>query len=128
MALLGAICMRNHRLCIAQTIAAYLLKTVRRILIFNDFSSVSSPGTAVLDSTIASALEASPYRIELYSENIESTLFSDDAAQRRIQRVGTVKNMVCSHSGCDHHGWAFISEVHDRITQKSIHRARQSSF
>ena len=70
---------------IAQTIAAYPQKPVRRVLIFNDFSSVSSPGTAVLDSTIASALEASPYHIELYNENIESTLFSDDAVQRRIR-------------------------------------------
>ena len=70
---------------LAQTIAAYAQKPVRRVLIFNDFSSISSPGIALLDNAIASGLETSPYQIELYNENIESTLFSDDAAQRRIR-------------------------------------------
>ena len=60
-------------------------KPVRQVLVFNDFSSFSSPGIALLDNTIAEGLEASPYHIELYSETIESTLFSDDAAQRRIR-------------------------------------------
>jgi signal transduction histidine kinase len=70
---------------LAQTIAAYPQKPVRRVLIFNDFSSISSPGIALLDSAIASGLESSQYQIELYNENIESTLFSDDAVQRRIR-------------------------------------------
>jgi signal transduction histidine kinase/ABC-type uncharacterized transport system substrate-binding protein len=70
---------------LAQTVAAHPQKPVRRVLIFNDFSSISSPGIALLDSTIASGLESSSYQIELYNENIESTLFSDDASQRRIR-------------------------------------------
>ncbi len=70
---------------LAQTSASNAQKPVRRVLLFNDFSSVSSPGIALLDSAIASGLEASPYQIELYSESIESTLFSDDAAQRHIR-------------------------------------------
>jgi signal transduction histidine kinase len=70
---------------LAQTIAAYPQKPIRRVLIFNDFSSISSPGIALLDSAIASGLESSQYQIELYNENIESTLFSDDAVQRRIR-------------------------------------------
>ncbi len=70
---------------LAQTIVAYPQKSVRRVLIFNDFSSISSPGVALIDSAIASGLETSPYQIELYNENIESTLFSDEASQRRIR-------------------------------------------
>jgi len=72
-------------LLLTQTIASYAQQPVRRVLIFNDFSSVSSPGIALLDNAIAKGLETSPYQIELYSENIESTLFSDDTAQRRIR-------------------------------------------
>ena len=70
---------------LAHTTAAYAQKPLRRILIFNDFSPVSSPGIALLDNAIVAALEASPYQIELYSETIESTLFSDDASQQRIR-------------------------------------------
>jgi signal transduction histidine kinase/ABC-type uncharacterized transport system substrate-binding protein len=70
---------------LAQTIATYAQKPVRRVLVFNDFSSVSSPGIALLDQTIATGLENSPYQIELYDETIESTLFPDDASQRRIR-------------------------------------------
>ena len=70
---------------LTQTIASSAQKPIRRVLIFNDFSSVSSPGIALLDNAIAKGLETSPYQIELYSENIESTLFSDDTAQRRIR-------------------------------------------
>ncbi len=72
-------------LFLEQTIASHAQRPVRRVLILNDFSPISSPGIALLDNTIASDLETSPYQIELYSENIESALFSDDAAQRRIR-------------------------------------------
>jgi signal transduction histidine kinase/ABC-type uncharacterized transport system substrate-binding protein len=70
---------------LTQTIALHAQKPVRRVLIFNDFSSISSPGMALLDSAIASGLETSPYQIELYNETIESTLFPDDASQQRIR-------------------------------------------
>ncbi len=70
---------------LAQTIASHAQRPVRRVLIFNDYSSISSPGIWLLDNAIATGLETSPYQIELYNENIESTLFSDDAAQRRIR-------------------------------------------
>jgi signal transduction histidine kinase/ABC-type uncharacterized transport system substrate-binding protein len=69
----------------AQTIASHAQKPVRRVLIFNDFSSISSPGIGLLDNAIATGLENSPYQIELYNETIESTLFSDAAAQRHIR-------------------------------------------
>lgn len=38
-----------------------------------------------LDQAIVAALEQSPYQIELYTETLESTLFSDEASQRRIR-------------------------------------------
>ncbi len=60
-------------------------KAVRRVLIFNDFSSISSPGIAALDQEILTGLEISPYRIELYNETLEATLFPDEASQHRFQ-------------------------------------------
>jgi signal transduction histidine kinase/ABC-type uncharacterized transport system substrate-binding protein len=60
-------------------------KAVRRVLIFNDFSSISSPGVAALDQAIAAGLESSHHQIELYNENLEATLFSDEASQRRFR-------------------------------------------
>jgi signal transduction histidine kinase/ABC-type uncharacterized transport system substrate-binding protein len=60
-------------------------KAVRRVLIFNDFGSISSPGVAALDQAIAAGLENSQYQIELYNENLEATLFSDEASQRRFR-------------------------------------------
>ena len=70
---------------LTQTIAAYSQKPIRRVLIINDFSPISSPGIALLDNAVASGMETSAYQIELYSESIESTLFSDDAVQRNIR-------------------------------------------
>ena len=58
---------------------------VRRVLIFNDFSSISSPGIATLDQAIAAGLASSPYQIELYNENLEATLFPDEASQQRFR-------------------------------------------
>ncbi len=61
-------------------------KTVRRVLIFNDFGSISSPGIAILDQAIASRLENSPYQIELYNENLEANLFPDESSQQQFRR------------------------------------------
>jgi signal transduction histidine kinase len=60
-------------------------KPVRRVLIFNDFGSISSPGIALLDQAIVNGLENSPYQIELYSESLEATLFSDEASQQKFR-------------------------------------------
>ena len=60
-------------------------RIVRRVLIFNDFSSISSPGIATLDQAIAAGLASSPYQIELYNENLEATLFPDEASQHRFR-------------------------------------------
>lgn len=58
---------------------------VRRVLIFNDFGSISSPGVATLDQAVAAGLASSPYQIELYNENLEATLFPDEASQHRFR-------------------------------------------
>src|SRR5258707_3179250 len=67
-----------------QPIATQTQKPIRRVLLFNDFGYMVSPGIMALDQAIVAALEQSPYQIELYTATLESTLFSDDASQRRI--------------------------------------------
>ena len=60
-----------------QPISTQGQKPIRRVLIFNDFGYMVSPGIMALDQAIVAALEQSPYQIELYTETLESTLFSD---------------------------------------------------
>jgi signal transduction histidine kinase len=72
-------------LFLSQLLFAQTNKSVRRVLIFNDFNSISSPGIAIIDQAIASDLGNSPHHVELYIETLESTLFSDDAAQSRFR-------------------------------------------
>jgi len=67
-----------------QTIGSQQTKQVRRVLIFNDFNSISSPGIAALDREIVTGLENSRYQIELYDETIEATLFPDEASQKKF--------------------------------------------
>lgn len=69
----------------SRPIAPQRQKTIRRVLLFNDFGYMVSPGIMALDQAIVAALEQSPYQIELYTETLESTLFSDEASQRRIR-------------------------------------------
>jgi signal transduction histidine kinase len=68
-----------------QSISTQAQKPIRRVLLFNDFGYVTSPGIVALDQAIVAALEQSPYQIELYTETLESTLFSDEASQRTIR-------------------------------------------
>lgn len=68
-----------------QSLIAQPTKTVRRVLILNDFGSLSSPGIALLDHAIAAGLASSPYQIELYNENLEATLFPDETSQQRFR-------------------------------------------
>jgi PAS domain S-box-containing protein len=65
----------------SQTITAAPANGVRRVLVFNDLGSVSSPGFAAMDQAIFTSLEESPYRIEFYNENLETTLFPDTDSQ-----------------------------------------------
>ena len=68
-----------------QSLTAQSTKIVRRVLIFNDFGSISSPGIVALDQAIAAGLTSSSYQIELYSENLEASLFPDEVSQHRFR-------------------------------------------
>jgi PAS domain S-box-containing protein len=61
-------------------------KEVRRVLILNVMGPLSSPGVARMDEAIVAGLEKSPYQIELYSEDLEATLFPDEASQRQFRQ------------------------------------------
>jgi signal transduction histidine kinase/ABC-type uncharacterized transport system substrate-binding protein len=69
-----------------QSLLAQQHRIVRRVLVFNDFGSISSPGIATLDHAIAAGLANSPYQIELYNENLEATLFPDEPTQHRFRQ------------------------------------------
>ena len=60
------------------------VKPTRRVLIFYEIG-LSSPSVSVLDQGIRSALEHSPFQIELYREYLETTLFPDPRAQKEIR-------------------------------------------
>lgn len=68
-----------------QLVAAAPVKEVRRVLIFYELG-LSSPAVTLLDREILTALEASPFQIELYREYLETTLFPDPAAQQEFRR------------------------------------------
>ncbi|MGB6191621.1 MAG: ATP-binding protein [Terracidiphilus sp.] len=61
------------------------MRQIRRVLIFNDFGSISSPGVERIDNAVAEGLEQSPYQIELYSESLEATLFPDEITQQKLR-------------------------------------------
>jgi signal transduction histidine kinase len=68
-----------------QPISTQDQKPIRRVLLFNDFGYMVSPGIMELDQAIVAALEQSPFQIELYTETLESTLFADEVSQHRIR-------------------------------------------
>jgi PAS domain S-box-containing protein len=59
-------------------------KETRRVLIFYE-TDLSFPGVALIDSEIRAGLEKSPYKIDLYTEQLETTLFPDEASQRMFR-------------------------------------------
>ena len=65
-------------------IAVAEVPEVRRVVIFDDFDEIASPGIALLDRGIFAALSHSRYQIEWYSESLQANLFADEASQRRI--------------------------------------------
>ena len=72
-------------LLLPQTVPAAPHMEVKRVLVFNDLGSISSPGFAAVDRAILVGLQKSQYRIEFYNENLETTLFSDSASQREFR-------------------------------------------
>jgi PAS domain S-box-containing protein len=68
-----------------QSHAPAQVKEVRRVLILNVLGPLSSPGVALMDEAIVAGLERSPYQIELYTEDMEATLFPDEVSQRQFR-------------------------------------------
>jgi len=60
------------------------VKEVRRVLIFNELG-FWSPGVAAINKEIFAVLEKSPYQIEFYSEDLDTSLFPDEASQSEIR-------------------------------------------
>ena len=55
------------------------------MLIINDIGIISSPGFAEVDQAVLTGLQESPYRIELYQESLDLTLFPDRVSQDRYR-------------------------------------------
>src|SRR5262249_4801556 len=91
-------------------------KEIRRVLIFNQLSPFASPGLRLMDEAIVEALQKSPYQIELYSENLETTLFPDEHSQEKfrnwyIEKYRDRKPDVIFAAGPD--AIRFLYESHD---------------
>lgn len=57
--------------------------TTRRVLILHELG-LGSPGMELVDHEIVSAVTSLPYHVELYSEHLETALFSDEASQDKF--------------------------------------------
>jgi signal transduction histidine kinase len=69
---------------LSQPIGAEPPKEVRRVLILNEVG-ISYPGIAIINEGIQAALIDSPYRLEFYSEYMETGLFPDRADQQEFR-------------------------------------------
>jgi PAS domain S-box-containing protein len=70
---------------LAQSTGAAPVKEVRRVLILHSLG-FSSPASILVDGEIRAALDTAPYQIELYSESMQSILFSDPASQQELRQ------------------------------------------
>lgn len=64
--------------------AAAQVKATRRVLIFNELGPWS-PAVARAKREIFGALQKAPYKIEFYVEYLETSLFPDEASQRKFR-------------------------------------------
>ena len=91
-------CRRIRRLLLALLFGFVLLqshslaqvKETRRVLIFNELG-LWSPGINAVDQEIFATLEKSPYKIEFYSEELDTSLFPEEALQRQFRESYFVK-------------------------------------
>jgi PAS domain S-box-containing protein len=72
-------------LLVSRSTAVPPMTEVRRVLIINDLGIISSPGFAEVDQAVLAGLQKSPYRIELYEESLDLTLFPDRVSQDRFR-------------------------------------------
>jgi PAS domain S-box-containing protein len=86
------------------------------VLILDDLGYISSPGFAEVDQAIFAGLQKSPYRIELYHESLEVTLFPDQLSQLQFRKefarkYSSRKPDVIIVAGSE--SFKFITESHE---------------
>jgi hypothetical protein len=105
-------------LLVSRSTAVSQMMEVRRVLIINDLGIISSPGFAEVDQAVLTGLQESPYRIELYQESLDLTLFPDRVSQDRfregiIQKYSARKPDVIIAAGPV--SLTFIAERYDKF-------------
>jgi signal transduction histidine kinase len=69
---------------LSQPIGAEPQKEIRRVLILNEVGA-SYPGIRIINDGIQAALNDSPYRLEFYSEYMDTALFPDPSDQQEFR-------------------------------------------
>ncbi len=105
-------------LLVSRSTAVSPMREARRVLIINDLGIISSPGFAEVDQAILTGLQKSPYRIELYQESLDLTLFPDRVSQDRfreeiIRKYSARKPDVIVAAGPA--SLKFIAELYDKF-------------
>jgi PAS domain S-box-containing protein len=105
-------------LLVSRSTATSPMREVRRVLIINDLGIISSPGFSEVDQAVLTSLQKSPYRIELYQESLELTLFPDRVSQDRfrgaiIQKYSARKPDVIIAAGPV--SLKFIAKLYDKF-------------
>ncbi len=110
-------------LLVSRSTAESPMREVRRVLIVNDLGIISSPGFAEVDHAVLTGLEKSPYRIELYQESLDLTLFPDRVSNDRfrvefIQKYSARKPDVIVAAGPE--SLKFIAKLYDKFQGSPI--------
>jgi PAS domain S-box-containing protein len=105
-------------LLVSRSTAVSPMREARRVLIINDLGIISSPGFAEVDEAVLTGLQKSPYRIELYEESLDLTLFPDRVSQDRfreeiIQKYSARKPDVIIAAGPG--SLKFVAELYDKF-------------
>jgi PAS domain S-box-containing protein len=105
-------------LLVSRSGAVSPMMEVRRVLIINDLDIISSPGFAEVDQAVLTALQESPYRIELNEESLDVTMFPDRVFQDRfreqiLQKYSARKPDVIFAVGPA--SLTFIAELYDKF-------------
>ncbi len=105
-------------LLVSRSTAVSPMGEVRRVLIINDLGVISSPGFSEVIQAVLTGLQKSPYRIELYEESLDLTLFPDRVSQDRfreeiIQKYSARKPDVIIAAGPG--SLKFIANLYDKF-------------
>jgi PAS domain S-box-containing protein len=78
------VCFAALAAVLSQSVAAEPTKEIRRILILNE-AGISYPAIKIINEGILTTLQNSPYRLEFYSESLDTLLFPDPASQKEFR-------------------------------------------